>query len=97
MVLRVDPDLNVDGNVQKVLLRDMQRHPFKQQIMHLDFQRVDENEAIRFNVPLHFLNQEKSPAGKTADVVVTHELQRSRSQLPAARTCRSSSRSTWSS
>ena len=52
----------------------MQRHPFKQQIMHLDFQRVDENEAIRFNVPLHFLNQEKSPAGKTAGVVVTHEL-----------------------
>ncbi|KFN43321.1 50S ribosomal protein L25/general stress protein Ctc [Arenimonas oryziterrae] len=67
-------DLTVDGKVQKVLLRDMQRHPFKQQIMHLDFQRVDENEAIRFNVPLHFLNQEKSPAGKTAGIVVTHEL-----------------------
>jgi large subunit ribosomal protein L25 len=67
-------DLAIDGKVQKVLLRDMQRHPFKQQIMHLDFQRVDENEAIRFNVPLHFLNQEKSPAGKTAGIVVTHEL-----------------------
>jgi large subunit ribosomal protein L25 len=66
--------LNVDGKTQRVLLRDMQRHPFKQQIMHLDFQRVDENEAIRFNVPLHFLNQEKSPAGKTAGVIVTHEL-----------------------
>jgi len=66
--------LNVGGKVQRVLLRDMQRHPFKQQIMHLDFQRVDENAAIRFNVPLHFLNQEKSPAGKTANVIVTHEL-----------------------
>jgi large subunit ribosomal protein L25 len=66
--------LNVDGEGQRVLLRDMQRHPFKQQIMHLDFQRIDENEAIRFNVPLHFLNQEKSPAGKTANVIVTHEL-----------------------
>lgn len=66
--------LNVDGKSQQVLLRDMQRHPFKQQIMHLDFQRVDENTAIRFNVPLHFLNQEKSPAGKTAGVIVTHEL-----------------------
>ena len=66
--------LNIDGGAQKVLLRDMQRHPFKQQIMHLDFQRVDENAAIRFNVPLHFLNQEKSPAGKTANVIVTHEL-----------------------
>ena len=67
-------ELAVDGKVQKVLLRDMQRHPFKQQIMHLDFQRIDENEAIRFNVPLHFLNQDTSPAGKTAGVVVLHEL-----------------------
>ncbi len=66
--------LGIDGKNQKVLLRDMQRHPFKQQIMHLDFQRVDENEAIRFNVPLHFMNQEISPAGKTAGVVVLHEL-----------------------
>ncbi|KAA2284152.1 50S ribosomal protein L25/general stress protein Ctc [Arenimonas fontis] len=66
--------LEVDGKVQKVLLRDMQRHPYKQQIMHLDFQRISENEALRARVPLHFLNQEKSPAGKAAGVVVTHEL-----------------------
>ena len=66
--------LDVEGTTTKVLLRDMQRHPFKQQILHLDFQRIDENVAIRFNVPLHFLNQEKSPAGKTAGVIVTHEL-----------------------
>jgi large subunit ribosomal protein L25 len=67
-------DLNIDGKVQKALLRDMQRHPFKQIIMHLDFQRVDENKALRTAVPLHFLNEEKSPAGKAAEVVVTHEL-----------------------
>jgi large subunit ribosomal protein L25 len=67
-------DLSVDGKVQKVLLRDMQRHPFKQQILHLDFLRVSENEALRAKVPLHFVNQEKSPAGKTAGIVVTHEL-----------------------
>ena len=66
--------MDVDGKAQKVLLRDMQRHPYRQQIMHLDFQRVSENEAIRTAVPLHFLNQEKSPAGKAADVVITHEL-----------------------
>jgi large subunit ribosomal protein L25 len=66
--------LDLDGTVERVLLRDMQRHPFKQQIMHLDFQRVNENEAIRVAVPLHFVNVEKSPAGKAADVVVTHEL-----------------------
>jgi large subunit ribosomal protein L25 len=67
-------DLNIDGKVQKALLRDMQRHPFKQIIMHLDFQRVDENKALRTAVPLHFLNEDKSPAGKAAEVVVTHEL-----------------------
>ena len=75
--------LSVDGQSQKVLLRDMQRHPFKQQILHLDFQRIDENVAIRFNVPLHFLNQDVSPAGKTAGVVVLHELNEIRvSSLP---------------
>ena len=67
-------DLSLGGDVQKVLLRDMQRHPFKQIFLHLDFQRVNENEAIRVRVPLHFLNQEKSPAGKKSGVVITHEL-----------------------
>ena len=67
-------DLNLDGQVQKVLLRDMQRHPYKQLIMHLDFQRVNENEALTASVPLHFINEDTSPAGKAADVVVTHEL-----------------------
>ena len=57
-----------------MLLRDIQRHPFKQLIMHLDFQRVDANQALRAKVPLHFLNEDKSSAGKAADVVVLHEL-----------------------
>jgi large subunit ribosomal protein L25 len=52
----------------------MQRHPYKQRIMHLDFQRVDANQALRASVPLHFVNEEKSPAGKSAGVVITHEL-----------------------
>jgi large subunit ribosomal protein L25 len=67
-------DLKLDGKAQKVLLRDMQRHPFKPQLLHLDFQRVDENKAIRIRVPLHFLNQEKSPAGKMAGVLISHAL-----------------------
>ncbi|MDQ1133138.1 large subunit ribosomal protein L25 [Pseudoxanthomonas winnipegensis] len=66
--------LSLNGDVQKVLLRDMQRHPYKQQIMHLDFQRVNDKESIRTAVPLHFLGQDTSPAGKAADVVVAHEL-----------------------
>ena len=67
-------DLNLDGKITKVLLRDMQRHPHKQLIMHLDFLRVDENQALTASVPLHFINEDTSPAGKAADVVVTHEL-----------------------
>lgn len=67
-------DLEVDGKVESVLLRDMQRHPYKQRIMHIDFQRVDANQALRTSVPLHFVNGDKSPAGKTAGVVIMHEL-----------------------
>ncbi|KAF1686416.1 50S ribosomal protein L25/general stress protein Ctc [Pseudoxanthomonas broegbernensis] len=66
--------LSLNGDVQKVLLRDLQRHPYKQQILHLDFQRVSENEILRAAVPLHLLNGEKSPAGKIAGVVIMHEL-----------------------
>ena len=67
-------DLSLNGEVQKVLLRDLQRHPYKQQIIHLDFQRVNENEVLRAAVPLHFVNVETSPAGKTGGVTITHEL-----------------------
>ena len=66
--------LDIDGKVEQVLLRDMQRHPFKQIIMHLDFLRVDASQALRTKVQLHFMNQETSPAGKTGGVVVMHEL-----------------------
>lgn len=67
-------NLDIDGKVEQVLLRDMQRHPYKQLIMHLDFQRVDANQALRTKVQLHFLNQDSSPAGKTGGVVIMHEL-----------------------
>ena len=67
-------DLSLGGDIQKVLLRDIQRHPYKQLIMHLDFQRVNDKEVLRTSVPLHFIHEDVSPAGKSADVVVTHEL-----------------------
>ena len=66
--------LEVDGTPELVLLRDMQRHPYKQLIMHLDFQRVRAGEAVHVSVPLHFMNADKSPAGKSAGVVITHEM-----------------------
>lgn len=67
-------DLDIDGKVEQVLLRDMQRHPYKQLILHVDFQRVDASQALRTRVQLRFLNQEKSPAGKLSGVVVMREL-----------------------
>jgi large subunit ribosomal protein L25 len=67
-------DLNVDGKVQKVLVRDWQKHPFKQLMMHMDFLRINENEVVRISVPVHFLNQETSPAAKTSGIVISHNL-----------------------
>ena len=67
-------DLSLNGDVQKVLLRDLQRHPYKQQILHLDFQRVTADEKLRTSVPLNFINEEISTAGKLSDVLVSHEL-----------------------
>jgi len=67
-------DLTVDGKKQKVLIKDWQKHPFRQIMLHMDFLRVSENEALKVAVPLHFLNQEKSPAGKTSGLVISHNL-----------------------
>ncbi|MBS0216152.1 MAG: 50S ribosomal protein L25/general stress protein Ctc [Proteobacteria bacterium] len=66
--------LNVDGKAESVLLRDMQRHPYKQIIMHLDFQRVKADQKLHVKVPLHFVNIDKSPAGKSTEATVTSEL-----------------------
>ena len=57
--------LTVDGNRQSVLLRDTQWHPYKQQVLHVDFQRVAKDEKIHVKVPLHFLNADTAPGVKT--------------------------------
>ncbi len=67
-------DLNVDGKTEKVLLRDWHKHPHKQLMMHMDFQRVRAGEKLHTSIPLHFVGQEKSPAGKTSGVVVSHHI-----------------------
>ena len=67
-------DLLVDGNRQKVLLRDVQKHPVKPVLLHLDFLRIDESKPIRVYVSIKFLNKEKSPAAKTAGVVISHNI-----------------------
>jgi len=57
--------LTVDGNQESVLLRDTQWHPYKQQVLHVDFQRVDKDHKIHVKVPLHFLNADVAPGVKT--------------------------------
>ncbi|SAL27051.1 50S ribosomal protein L25/general stress protein Ctc [Caballeronia peredens] len=65
-------ELDVAGKSQQVLLRDVQYHPFKQLVLHVDFQRVDAKKKLHTKVPLHFMNQETNPAVKLAGAVITH-------------------------
>lgn len=66
--------LDLDGKKQNVLLRDFQMHPFRQQVLHIDFQRVDAKKKIHMKVPLHFLNAEISPGVKTGGGIISHVL-----------------------
>ena len=64
--------MSLDGNKQMVLLRDVQMHPFKRQVMHLDFQRVDATHKIHTRVPLHFINADIAPGVKLQGGIVSH-------------------------
>lgn len=65
-------DLTVEGQKDRVLLRDFQMHPWKEQIQHVDFQRIDPKKKIHMAVPLHFMNAEVSPGVKLGKGVVQH-------------------------
>lgn len=65
-------EMELNGKTEKVLLRDFQVHPWKQQIMHIDFQRVDDTTRLRKKVPLHFSGQDDSEAVKTDKCLVEH-------------------------
>ena len=64
--------LNVDGKKQDVLLRDLQHHPYKQDIMHIDFMRFDATHVVHVHVPLHFIGEEIAPGVKTEGGAVSH-------------------------
>jgi large subunit ribosomal protein L25 len=64
--------MNLDGKAEPVQLRAFVMHPFRQQIQHLDFQRVDMSKKIHIKVPLHFLNQEVAPGVKTGGGKISH-------------------------
>ena len=65
-------ELEINEKSEKVLLRDFQMHPFKQLVLHVDFQRVDPNTKINIKVPLHFINEEISPAVKVSGGLISH-------------------------
>jgi large subunit ribosomal protein L25 len=65
-------EMELAGQTQKVLLRDFQMHPWKQNVLHIDFQRVDETTRVHKKVPLHFSGEENSPAVKTDKSLVSH-------------------------
>ncbi len=67
-------DMEVAGKSNKVLLRDVQMHPFKPLVLHIDFQRVDANTKLHMKVPFHFSGDENSPAVKTDGCIANHVL-----------------------
>jgi len=80
-------DMELAGKTEQVLLRDYQMHPFRPIVLHIDFQRVDATTKVTKKVPLHYVNEENSPAVKTDGCVVNHvvnelNIQCLASQLP---------------
>ena len=66
-------DMNLEGGkTEQVLLRAVQWHAYKQQVLHVDFQRVDASKVLHTKVPLHFINAEVSPAVKLSSAVISH-------------------------
>jgi large subunit ribosomal protein L25 len=65
-------EMELADKSEKVVLRDFQMHAYKPMVMHIDFQRVDEQTRLRKKVPLHFSGEENSPAVKTDKCLITH-------------------------
>ena len=66
--------LNLDGKKESVQLRDFVMHPFRQQVQHIDFQRVDEKKKMHIKVPLHFVNEDIAPGVKLGGGKISHVL-----------------------
>jgi len=65
-------EMQLEGKSHQVLLRSVQWHPYKQIVMHVDFQRVSADQALHTKVPLHFTNAETSPAVKLSAAIISH-------------------------
>ena len=64
--------MQLEGKSHQVLLRSVQWHPYKQIVMHVDFQRVSADQVLNTKVPLHFTNAETSPAVKLSAAIISH-------------------------
>ena len=64
--------IKLNESIEKVVLKDLQRHPYKTSLLHVDFQRINEAEALTMRIPLHFINEEKCPGVKTGGGVISH-------------------------
>lgn len=65
-------EMELGGETTKVVLRDLQMHPYKPLVLHVDFQRVDSTTRIHKRVPLHFINEAESPAVKLEKCTINH-------------------------
>ncbi len=65
--------VNVGGDVQKAILKDLQRHPARDTVMHADFLRVDDKVALKVHVPIHFLNEETCHGVKMQGGMIQHQ------------------------
>jgi large subunit ribosomal protein L25 len=65
-------EMELAGKVEKVLLRDYQMHPYKQLVLHVDFQRIDATTKIHKKIPLHFINEAEAPAVKLDKCIINH-------------------------
>jgi large subunit ribosomal protein L25 len=66
--------INVGKDQQKAILKDLQRHPAKDSVMHADFLRVDENTAVKVHVPIHFINEDTCHGVKMEGGMIQHQV-----------------------
>ncbi|MFV2005160.1 MAG: 50S ribosomal protein L25/general stress protein Ctc, partial [Gammaproteobacteria bacterium] len=64
--------LNIDDTAEDVLIRDIQHHPYKMEVMHMDFVRVDANKVVHIHSQLHFIGEDVAPGVKSEDGVISH-------------------------
>jgi large subunit ribosomal protein L25 len=66
--------VNIDGQPEKAVLKDLQRHPYRPTVMHLDLQRVSDTQKLHMRVPLHFINENKCAGVKQGGGVISHHM-----------------------